>query len=243
MTSRARWIALAATLALLAASGAWWWRNDRTTRFLPADTAPFIAQFDAPPAADSPATRAELDELLAMQAMRSPADEAAARADRKTDIAHFYEALGFADNPPSLPRTRALAELVEADVRVYVRAVKSHYRRWRPYEIEPRLHRCIDDVKGDRSYPSGHAAFAWAMAWLLVEVAPDRRAALEARAATFARQRMVCGVHFASDVAAGKRAARLIIDEIRKDPEFRALAAAAADEYRQALALQPERAE
>jgi acid phosphatase (class A) len=129
---------------------------------------------------------------------------------------------------------------VEDDVRLAVRALKEHFRRLRPFKIEPRLENCIDDVRADLSYPSGHAAYAYAMAYLLSELVPERRAALEARAAQFARQRLVCGVHFPSDLDAGKLAARELFTRMEKNPAFRAEADAAAIELRAALGLPPD---
>jgi acid phosphatase (class A) len=234
-----KWSATSA--ALLLATGAWWWHDDRATRFLPKDASGFVTRFAPPPAADSPATRLELDQLLAMQAARTPADVAAAQADRKTEIARFYGALGLGSHPPKLPRVERLAERVEDDVRIYVRAVKEHYRRLRPYEVEPRLDPCIDKVRGDLSYPSGHAAFAWAMAGVLTDLVPERRAALEARADEFARQRMVCSVHFPSDLAAGRQAAEWVLQAIRREMEYSRESAQASVELREALGLPPQR--
>ncbi len=236
MKNRTRWWT-AAALAVIAA-GAWKWHDDRATRFLPADTASFVAGFPAPHPRESAETRAELDQLLSIQASRTKSDVASARADRKTEISRFYVALGLdPEDPPHLPKLERLAQRVEDDVRVYVRAVKDHYRRLRPYEIEPRLAPCIADVKGDLSYPSGHAAFAWAMAGLLSDLVPERRLALEARADQFARQRMVCGVHFATDLAAGRQAAQHILQLIRSEREYSIEAAEAEQELRELLKL------
>jgi acid phosphatase (class A) len=229
------------TLVLLAGI-AWQWQNDRSTRFLRDDTSAFVAQFTAPPAPTSAATRAELDELLALQAARRPADMAAAQADRKTEVTRFYGALGLDPaDPPELPNVERLARRVEDDVRIYVRAAKRHFRRLRPYEIEPRLEPCIRNVQDDLSYPSGHAAFAWAMAATLSDLVPERRAALEARAAEYARQRMVCGVHFASDLAAGKQAAAWLMQAIRMQKEYSVEAATASEDLREALRLPMQR--
>jgi acid phosphatase (class A) len=239
MKTRARWLT---GIALAAVASAWWWIDADRTHFLPAPDAAFVATFGAPPGADSPATRAELDELLALQGSRSEADVAAARADRKTDVRRFYGALGLdLENPPELPLVEKLAEHVEDDVRSYARVVKDHYRRLRPYEIEPRLEPCIDNVQGDLSYPSGHAAFAWAMAGVLADLVPERRAALELRAAEFARQRAVCGVHFPSDLAAGRRAAEWVLRAIRTKMEYSIEAAQASVELREALRLPMQR--
>jgi acid phosphatase (class A) len=241
MRKSLRWW-LPTVCAVVLAAGAWWWHDDRTTRFLPADTAAFVAEFAAPPAADSGQTRAELNQLLALQAARTPAEVIAAQADRKTEISRFYGALGLdSQQHPSLPRVEALAQKVEDDVRIYVRAVKDHFRRLRPYEIEPRLEPCIRNVKGDLSYPSGHAAFAWSMAGVLSDLVPERRAELEARATEFARQRMICGVHFASDLAAGKQAADWVLRSIRSEKEYSIEAEEASIELREMLKLPPRR--
>jgi acid phosphatase (class A) len=211
---------------------------DRELHYLPSDTTTFAALFPAPPAADSPDTRRELDELLELQRRRADAEVAAARADRKKDISRFYAALGFRPNStPSLPKLQSLTDDVEADVGKYVRAPKQRFRRLRPYEIEPRLEPCIGDVQDDLSYPSGHATYGYVMAYLLIEFVPERRAALLARADEFARQRLVCGVHFPSDIEAGRTGARALIGMLHGSADFRRDATAAAAELRAALAL------
>ena len=237
MRPRTRWLTIIPALTALAFAA--WWHERDVVHFTAATDPAFVARFAPPPAANSAQTRRELDELLALQARRTEAEARAAQADRKTRVDRFYGALGLGENPPSLPKLEALAEQVEDDVRIHVRAVKDHYRRLRPYKIETRLDPCIGDVRGDLSYPSGHAAFSWAMAGLLSDLVPERRAALEARAEQFARQRMVCGVHFPSDLAAGRDAARWLLEQMRRQPDFQRRSADAARELRAALGLPP----
>jgi len=223
-------------VALLAVTAGIQWQARPTPNYLDGDTAPFVASFDPPPRPGSPDTRSELDTLLELQRMRSEAQVAAARADRKTEVSRFYPALGLdADSPPALPRVNRLAERVEDDVRLYVRAAKRHFRRLRPAEIEPRITPCIGGVKEDLSYPSGHASFGYAMAYMLADLVPEWRTPLESRADEFALQRMVCGVHFRSDIEAGKRGAHWLIGRMRESPSYRADAQDAAEELRAAL--------
>ena len=120
-----------------------------------------------------------------------------------------------------------------------MRAAKDEFRRLRPYEIEPRLEPCIEDVAGDLSYPSGHASFGYAMAYLLSEMVPERRDALLRRADEFARQRMVCGVHFRSDIEAGRAGARWLEHAFNGSAEYRHDLDAATRELRAALRLPP----
>jgi acid phosphatase (class A) len=229
----------AAFLALaLLAIGLVFQRHRDAPRFLPAPTAEFIGLFATPPAAGSGQTRRELDELLEIQRRRTSQDVTAARADRKTEVWQFAAALGLATpDMRALRELARLAEQVENDERPYVRLVKGRFLRLRPYELEPRLKPCIDDVRGDLSYPSGHATYGYLVAYLLADMVPERRAQLEARARQFARQRMVCGVHFASDIEAGRIGAEWLARHFLQSEAYRGAAAPAARELRTALGL------
>ena len=230
-----RGLATVTAAAALALGAAFWWQQNPAPTYLSGHTADFVALFPEPPARGSAQTRRELDELFEIQKTRSAADVAAARADRKTDVARFFPALGLKPATDlSLPQVRRLAQRVEDDIRPYVRAAKDRFHRLRPYEIEPRLEPCIDHVRGDLSYPSGHATFGYVMTWVLADIAPERRAQLEARGDEFAHQRMVCGVHFKSDVEAGRRGAQWLIERLHSSPAYRADVAAAATELRAA---------
>jgi acid phosphatase (class A) len=231
--------AIAAVALVIAGATHWWLQRDQHT-YLTRVTADFVAIFEEPPARDSAATRGELERLLELQSTRTEAEVAAARADRKTDVRRFYRALGFADGAnPDLPLLRELMTRVENDIRPYVRAAKDRFRRLRPYEIDSRIEPCIDHVRGDLSYPSGHATYGYVMAYLLSEMVPQRRAQLLARGEEFARQRMVCGVHFGSDIEAGRAGAHWLAFALEGDPGYRQDANAATAELRAALHLRP----
>ncbi len=227
-------------LVAVVAGGAIWWGQHPRFHYLPGPTEEFVAQFAAPPAADSPAVRRELDDLLAIQRARTPSQVAAAQADKRKDVARFYAALGLDPaHAPDLPKLHRFTDNAESDIGPYVRAVKDKFRRLRPYEIEPNLKPCIDDVKGDLSYPSGHATYGYLMGDLLSELVPERRVVLMKRAEEYARQRAVCGVHFDSDLAAGKHGAQLLFDEMHASPDYRRDALSASVELREALGLAP----
>ena len=233
---RRRFLALAAGAALLVGVAIPW--LPRRFHYLPGDTTEFVALFAAPPARASAEERRELDQLLEMQRLRTHAQVESARADRRKDVERFYLALGIdAQHPPDLPHLQAFTDAAEADIGPYVRAVKEKYRRLRPYEVEPRLEPCIGDVQGDLSYPSGHATYGFVMAYLLADLVPERRAALEARGAEYARQRMLCGVHFPSDIDAAMIGARWLVAAFGRNERFVADAQAARRELRAALAL------
>ncbi len=55
---------------------------------------------------------------------------------------------------------------------------------------------------------------------ILARVAPDRAAALMARAAEYAESRLICGVHFPSDVYAGQAVAAAVVSRLDASAEF-----------------------
>jgi len=231
---RWRWIA-GLVLALLAAGFAYH-QYEAEPRFLHAPTEEFVALFTAPPPTDSPRTRGELDQMLAIQKQRTAADVAASRADRKTDVWQFAKALGL--DPQQLREMNALDELaaqIEDDIRPYVRAAKHRFLRLRPYEVESQIDPCIDDVRGDLSYPSGHATYGYVMAYLLSDMVPERKPALIARAQEFARQRVVCGVHFPSDLEAGRIGAEWLAQHFLASADYQAALVPARRELRAAI--------
>ncbi|HEU4781241.1 MAG TPA: phosphatase PAP2 family protein, partial [Steroidobacteraceae bacterium] len=87
------------------------------------------------------------------------------------------------------------------------------------------------------SYPSGHATYGYVMAYLLADMVPERRQALITRAQEFARQRMVCGVHFPSDLEAGHQGASWLVQRFLASDAYRAAAKPAREELRAALDL------
>lgn len=123
--------------------------------------------------------------------------------------------------------------LVDAGLATY--GAKDHYQRTRPFVVnkestcspqdEPRL------VK-DGSYPSGHSALGWGWALVLAELMPERSDALIQRGHAFGQSRVVCGVHWQSDVDAGRVMGAAAVARLHADPVFLAQMQAAAGEIR-----------
>ena len=73
------------------------------------------------------------------------------------------------------------------------------------------------------------------MAYLLSDMVPERRAQLMARAQEFAQQRAVCGVHFPSDLTAGRVGAEWLAQKFLASPAYRAASVEARQELRAAV--------
>ncbi|MHC9083935.1 acid phosphatase [Luteimonas sp. RIT-PG2_3] len=127
-----------------------------------------------------------------------------------------------ADATPTLYR---LLWRSRTDAAASVDAAKDRYQRPRPFmrNGDPT---CTPDkqagLAGNGSYPSGHAAIGWAWALILTELAPDRADAILARGRSFGESRLVCNVHWHSDVQAGQWMAAATVARLHGEPAFRA---------------------
>lgn len=123
------------------------------------------------------------------------------------------------------PRLCALLFRTLADVSRSTRALKRHYNRPRPFMINKKPI-CTPEFKtqleGNGSYPSGHAAAGWAWALVLSEIVPDKAEEILARGRAFGESRVVCNVHWYSDIVEGRLLASATVARLHDDPDFRA---------------------
>jgi membrane-associated phospholipid phosphatase len=160
---------------------------------------------DAPP--DAAATAEELTELHTLAAERDAAAldrvaywDAGAPGYRWNELAMQH---GIAARQ-SIPFYRAMALLNVAiyDATVAAWDAKSAYDRPRPAVADPALATALP-TPASPSYPAEHAVAAGAAAAVLSSVFPDAAQAFAALAAEAGQSRVVAGVQYPSDVAAG----------------------------------------
>ncbi|MDH5255897.1 MAG: phosphatase PAP2 family protein [Gammaproteobacteria bacterium] len=189
-----------------------------------------------PPAPGSAADREDLDAVIRTQAARTPASIAAAKADALVTVFRFDDVLGPAFTASRLPRTTAFFRKAALESTAIGRRAKDYWNRPRPYRASERV-TSIVGVSTDGSYPSGHAMYGCMAAVLLGLMVPEQRTALLERGSAYARNRVVGGVHYPTDVEAGCTAGRIVAAVFLQSPEFRAELATARDETRQVLGL------
>ena len=84
-----------------------------------------------------------------------------------------------------------------------IQNAKGAFARPRPFATDPALQPCIERPTNG-SYPSGHAAWAEMTGLILANMFPDRKTAIMDRAEEIAWHRVVGGVHYPTDIAAGR---------------------------------------
>jgi acid phosphatase (class A) len=109
----------------------------------------------------------------------------------------------------------------KADTKV----AKNYFHRPRPYSVDPSLKTCEPVKPGkvaDTSYPSGHATLAFSTGVVLAALLPAKSQAILGRAFEYSEHRLVCGVHFRSDIVAGQQFGTILAIKLMDNEEFKA---------------------
>ena len=229
-----RWtIGAVATLTLLGQAG-------RKPIFVSAQQLDIASVLPDPPANDSAQTTKELAELHRMQETRSAEQIAHAKGDDvEEDIFIFKDVLGNKFAKSELPLTAVLSAHVHSDEGVIVGPAKKYFKRPRPFNFDHTIKpvcRTNNDLT-DYAYPSGHSTTGYLEALVLTMMVPEKRDAILIRADDYAHSRLICGVHYPTDVAASKFVAYAMIGIMMDNPQFKQEFDAAKAETRRALGL------
>lgn len=202
-----------------------------------------LALLPPPPAEGTARLAADSEAFDAAVAQTEPDRWAQAAADAvlafPAGVKSYGDVLGIAISSATTPHLAMLLQRSLADAGLSTYKAKTHYQRQRPF-VARNTPTCTpqdeEALRTDGSYPSGHAAIGWAWGLILAEVAPDRKDALLQRAYAFGQSRVVCRVHWQSDVEAGRLMASAVVSQLQADPVFRAQLALARDEVAAARA-------
>jgi acid phosphatase (class A) len=145
------------------------------------------------------------------------------------DARHVVEAFSCALNAPitekDTPLLYMLLQRVCRDAGYATSQTKQKYKRPRPFIVN---NKPICTPEGQEwlgrngSYPSGHTACGWACALVLAEIAPEYTDAILARGRAFGQSRVVCNVHWQSDVTEGRFVGAAVVARLHAESAFRA---------------------
>jgi acid phosphatase (class A) len=187
------------------------------------DTSKVLAPAPKP---GEPRYEADRKTFLASRALKDTPRWALGQADvdEKKILADFGCALGFVPTPETTPKLVAVLMKLRYDVRDAVNKPKDLYKRQRPYLIDEGPI-CVDktpELAASPDYPSGHTTWGWTVGLILAEVDPEHATPILVRARSFGESRVVCGVHNASAVEAGRTNASALVAALHGSKAFRA---------------------
>jgi len=190
-----------------------------------------------PPADGSDRQKAELAELRHYQDTRTGGQlDQALWDDEHENASLFIAVLGPKFDLATLPQTARLIAVVENDEGIAASAAKKAFHRHRPWIFDDTLVGCPRGTAKDplSSYPSGHGTIGYADGVVLAALMPDHAADIMARAAEFAESRLICGVHFRSDIIASEALGTSVGVMLLKSPALQDQIAAARAELKAA---------
>ncbi len=224
-----------------------------------------VQELAPPPAPGSPEERRDLATIVEMQQTSSPERIRLAERDATAGLDAFAGVLGL--DPGRLPDVAAFFRKVGRDSQYATTIGKDCWERPRPFVLDSRIHppgmmqQQVASRPGEEntaphgagspcpplmqtpaytfSYPSGHSTRGALTAILLAQMIPEKRNELFTRGWDFGESRVIGGVHYPSDVAAGRIDATAMAAIMLLNPDFRADLAAAKLELRKALGLEP----
>lgn len=187
-----------------------------------------VAILPAPPASHS---AAETADKVMFSTTRSR--QGGARWDlAAADVAEGSEAilenlacvLGTRIDVKRVPALLTLLERARLDIARATRMAKVHYRRLRPFvgNEQPICVQRNQALADSYSYPSGHASQGWTYALIMASLVPEKATAILTRGRLYGESRVVCGVHWLSDVEAGRTNGAAVYAALQGDAGFRA---------------------
>src|SRR5262249_14341885 len=204
--------------------------SDASAGYLTKATAPdSLLLLPPPPAEGSPALALDEEVHKRAAALRDTPRYRLAALDAELVFPRAADAfactLGVSINEQHTPHLYRLMQRILLDAGTSTAGAKNKYMRARPFMVysEPSC-RPEDEarLRTNGSYPSGHTTIGWAWALALAEVDPARHDAILARGRAYGESRLVCNVHWQSDIIEGRFLAASMVSQEHAVPEFRA---------------------
>jgi acid phosphatase (class A) len=200
----------------------------KLTGYLMPDALDGTAILGPPPAVDSAQGRADRTTFNDTRALQGSARWKQAQQDNDLWTGgaqkRYACALGREISETATPATQRMMRRIELDVRTVGTPPKDFYDRKRP-PLGNDQPICVPREKWletNASYPSGHSMTGWAWALALSEIEPQKANALLTVGREIGHSRIICGVHFASDVDAGRTLGAAMFAQLHSDPAFTA---------------------
>jgi acid phosphatase (class A) len=187
--------------------------------YLTPDSLPVGTWLPGPPEPDSAEQQADIDAVLKFQSTRTKADCARAKSEVDVTLKHFFGPVYGPLTTKEVSELKKLFDKVGNDAGYFVGMEKSVWKRPRPFLADKEVHPCVFR-EPTYSYPSGHSTISHTFAQILDLVFPDRKVQIDARADQIAEDRVMGGVHFLTDIAAGKQMSVRIFEALEQNSEF-----------------------
>ncbi len=122
------------------------------------------------------------------------------------------------------PLSYKLLDRSDKDCKNIVDNAKIYWHKKRPYETAPKAVKNLissSNANTSFSYPSGHTACSIVYSKILTQLFPQKANLLNAKANNIAFHRIEAGMHYPSDIEAGKEMGLLIFGSLQQSNQYR----------------------
>jgi len=193
-----------------------------------------------PPSETSPDGKRDIQAIIDLQKGMNTERLTAIRHDLDQSV---YTVAGSVLGPKftkeNFPMAGEFFAKIVKDAGVGVGPIKQKYKKLRPFQYSKDIHTPDDIAKaaGGPTYPSGHSTTGALVPLVLGMMLPEKREALYQRGNEYATNRITSGAAYPSDAEGGRITAALAVNQMLKNPEFRADFEAVKAEVRKGLGL------
>jgi acid phosphatase (class A) len=199
----------------------------KTGFLLPEDRPDALVMIPPPPPPGSSRLAADVELYRDSLRWRDTPRWRLAASDADVQFPHaanlFSCAAGIRISQSTAPRLYSLLQRVIVDAGKSTAEAKKKYVRSRPFALYGQS-TCVPNdeeiLKTNGGYPSGHASLGWAWALVLAELIPRRANEILSRGYEFGQSRVICGVHWQTDVDAGRMIASGVVAKLHSNQEF-----------------------
>jgi acid phosphatase (class A) len=140
-------------------------------------------------------------------------------AENDLSVFQFSEVLGASFTAEKLPATANLFKRIQEDSIDVLGPAKEQWKRPRPFLTSDQV-KPVGAKPGSASYPSGNSLLGYVYAVVLAQILPAQRDAIFNKGLDIGNARVVAGVHYPTDVAAGRLAAVEIVAKLGNSPAY-----------------------
>ena len=203
----------------------------------PKDLPDSLALLPVPPGASSAAQADDDAAFHELTKLQATARGAIAVHDADLSFPNAAEvfscALGVPISEQATPNLNMLLQRTLTDAGLATSRAKEKYQRIRPFVVF-NVTSCTPAeeayLRTNGSYPSGHSSIGWVWALALTAIAPERADAILQRGRAYGQSRGICGVHWKSDIEAGRIIGAATFARLQTNPLFAAQLEAARTE-------------
>lgn len=203
--------------------------SNTSAGYLPKEAVPdSLALLPPPPAAGSGALALDEEVHKSAAALRDTPRYRLAALDAQLAFPRAADAfectLGAPIDEQHTPRLYRILQRTLLDSAASTAGAKNRYMRTRPFVAheEPSCSPQDEErLRKNGSYPSGHTTVGWVWALILAEVDPERADAILARGRSYGESRLVCNVHWQSDIVEGYFLGAAVVSQLHGVAAFR----------------------